>query len=78
MINHRKRNQMQHKFELSTQLKIVISNTTYRQSTQRIHENGSVANTVAMEAMESMKNQEMLYGYSEKIDIQSLNLSGIF
>jgi hypothetical protein len=56
-MTHRKRNQMQHKVELSTLLRIVVTNRLVQQNKQA---EKKLLSSLANEAMEALKRPEIL------------------
>jgi len=56
-MTHRKRNQMQHKVELSTLLRIVVTRRLIQQNKQA---DKQLLNSLANEAIESLKRPEVL------------------
>ena len=55
-MTYRKRNQMQHKVELSTLLKMVITNRLIKQDKQS---KSQLVNSLANKAMEALKRPEV-------------------
>jgi len=55
-MNHRKRNAMQHKIELSTMLKIAMAKNKKRHSLQSKITDNALVTMLATQAIESVKN----------------------